>query len=322
MTAPSLKVPVLLLIFNRPDTTQLVFNEIRKARPTQLFVAADGPRKDRLNDLENCRKAREIIQQVDWDCYVSTLFRDENLGCKRGVSSAIDWFFSNVEEGIILEDDCVPDQSFFPFCQELLERYRYDERVMMISGDNFQFGRQRTEYSYYFSRYVHIWGWGTWRRAWKYYDVNMKLWPLIRDGMWLTDIFQDPAAVYYWQHGFENIYSDKIDTWDTQWTFACWIQSGLSILPNNNLVCNIGFNQYATHTKWATDQANLSVYPIQFPLIHPSYVIRDAKSDAYTQNFLNASTNVFCIFQNIVKKWLLKLSRFMIFPKDSKCKKR
>jgi len=159
MTAASLKAPVLLLIFNRPDTTQLVFNKIRKARPAELYIAADGPRKNQPDDPENCRKAREILRQVDWDCKISTLFREENLGCKIGVSSAIDWFFSEVEEGIILEDDCVPDQSFFQFCQELLARYRDDKRVMMISGDNFQFGRRRTDYSYYFSQYVHIWGW-------------------------------------------------------------------------------------------------------------------------------------------------------------------
>ena len=125
--------PVLFLIFNRPDTTRQVFNEIRKAQPAQLFVAADGPRKDRDSDFELCKKTREIVRQVDWDCEVFTRFQEENLGCKRAVSSAIDWFFSNVEEGIILEDDCVPDQSFFPFCQELLEKYRHDERIMMIS---------------------------------------------------------------------------------------------------------------------------------------------------------------------------------------------
>ena len=142
MTETLFKVPVLFLIFNRPDTTQQVFDEIRKARPEQLYVAADGPRKDQSADYELCKKTRDIIQQVDWDCKVFTCFRDENLGCKRSVSSAIDWFFSHVEEGIILEDDCVPDQSFFPFCQELLEKYRDDTRIMMISGNNFQFGEK------------------------------------------------------------------------------------------------------------------------------------------------------------------------------------
>jgi hypothetical protein len=279
-----LNTPVLFLIFNRPDTTQIVFNEIRKAQPAQLFIAADGPRKDRPDDIENCRKAREIIRQVDWDCNVSTLFRDENLGCKRGVSSAIDWFFSNVEEGIILEDDCVPDQSFFQFCQELLEWYRDDERVMVISGDNFQFGRRRTEDSYYFSRYVHIWGWASWRRAWNNYDVSMKLWPLIRDGDWLMDILDDRNAVNYWTQCFEDTYTGKIDTWDYEWVFACWIQNGLTVLPNINLVSNIGFDKGGTHTSDTKSPfANLPTIPMQFRLKHPPFIIRDSMADHFTQ---------------------------------------
>jgi hypothetical protein len=283
MPEQKLQTPVLLLIFNRPDTMQLVFDEIRKAKPAQLFVAADGPRKDRSDDRENCRKAREIIQQVDWDCKVSTLFRDENLGCKRGVSSAIDWFFSHVEEGIILEDDCVPDQSFFPFCQELLERYRDDERVVVISGDNFQCGRPRTEYSYYFSRYLHIWGWASWRRAWNNYDVSMKLWPLIRDGDWLMDILDDRNAVNYWTHCFEDTHAGKIDTWDYEWVFACWIRNELVISPSVNLVSNIGFDQFATHTKTKNKQSDVPVHQIGFPLKHPPFIIRDNSADKYSQ---------------------------------------
>lgn len=290
-----LSTPVLFLIFNRPDTTQRVFDEIRKAKPPQLFVAADGPRKDRSADCELCKKTREIIQQVDWNCKVLTRFQDENLGCKIGVSSAIDWFFSNVEEGIILEDDCVPDQSFFPFCQELLEKYREDERVMMISGDNFQIGRNRTQNSYYFSRYNHVWGWASWRRAWDHYDVDLKLWPRIRDENWLMDILCDRNAVNYWKNLFDNTFSHKINTWDYQWTFACWIQNGLSVLPNINLVSNIGFNQNATHTIGISDLASLPTYPLEFPLIHPEFVIRDNIADCHSQK------KIFCI-NSIVKQ--------------------
>lgn len=175
----SFNVPILFIIFNRPETTKAVFHEIRKNQPFQLFVAADGPRREIFEDIENCRKVREIIQLIDWECNVQTLFRDENLGCKIAVSSAIDWFFSQVDEGIILEDDCLPDQSFFPFCQELLEKYRYDAKIMMIGGSNFQFNKNKFEYSYYFSRYFHIWGWASWKRAWQFYDVEMKAWPEI-----------------------------------------------------------------------------------------------------------------------------------------------
>jgi hypothetical protein len=284
MTTNKINVPVLFVIFNRPDTTQQVFDEIRKAQPLQLYVAADGPRKDRAADYDLCKKTREIIRQVDWECEVFTLFREENLGCKRAVSSAIDWFFSNVEEGIILEDDCVPDQSFFPFCQELLEKYRNDDRIMMISGDNFLFGRRRTEYSYYFSRYPLMWGWATWKRAWNNYDVSMRLWPLIRDGNWLHDIFQDTNSVKYWTQCFERTYTGNINTWDYQFGFLCWIQGRVCILPNTNLLSNIGFGQNGTHTTGVNSPfANMPKNPVQFPLEHPPFIIRDSAADHFIQ---------------------------------------
>jgi hypothetical protein len=282
----SLPTSVLFLIFNRPDTTQQVFDEIRKAQPSQLFVAADGPRKDRHADYELCKKTREIIQKVDWDCRVSTLFRDENLGCKYAVSSAIDWFFSNVEEGIILEDDCVPDQSFFPFCQELLEKYRNDKRVMMISGDNFQFGRKRTDYSYYFSRYCHIWGWATWRRAWVHYDVEMKLWPKVKQFDLIKDFLQDSGAENYWKRIFDKTYSNKINTWDYQWVFACWTQNGLSIAPNINLISNIGCDSSATHPSTDSCNSNIPANRIDIPLRHPEFIIRNTSADKYTQKYV------------------------------------
>lgn len=290
MTTNKINVPVLFLIFNRPDTTRQVFDEIRKAQPDRLFVAADGPRKDRPADYDLCTRTREIIQQVDWECNVSTLFREENLGCKRAISSAIDWFFTQVEEGIILEDDCVPDQSFFPYCQELLERYRNDERVMMISGDNFQSVHDRTEGSYYFSRYVHIWGWATWKRAWKYYDVEMKVWPEIREKGYLSDILSETRAVKYWRSIFDAVYQGEVNTWDYQWVFSCWIQGGLSIMPSRNLVSNIGFDENSTHTKGETVFSRLPVKSIQFPLVHPNYVIRDSIADRQTEKIWFSSS--------------------------------
>lgn len=180
MSEFKLNVPVLLLIFNRPDTTQRVFHEIRGASPLQLFISADGPRENKPGEFEKCQITRDIVRQVDWDCEVYTNFRDKNLGCKIAVSSAIDWFFENVEEGIILEDDCLPSFSFFRFCEELLEKYRDDERIMQIGGTNLLSEWQRSDDSYYFSKYGAIWGWATWRRAWQYYDVNMKLWPEVK----------------------------------------------------------------------------------------------------------------------------------------------
>jgi len=192
-----LYTPILFLIFNRPDTTQKVFNAIRKAKPKQFFIAADGSPPDREGEIEKCQKSRKIATSVDWDCEVKTLFRDKNLGCKIAISSAIDWFFENVEEGIILEDDCLPHQSFFWFCQELLEYYRNDTRIMHISGDNFQFGRKRGEGSYYFSKYSHVWGWATWRRAWKCFDINMKSFEEFKAENQINSIFQSKQQQKY-----------------------------------------------------------------------------------------------------------------------------
>lgn len=297
----SLTTPVLFLIFNRPDTTQQVFNEIRKAQPKQLFVAADGPREDRPDDIENCKKVREIIQQIDWDCNVSTLLREGNLGCKKAISSAIDWFFSQVDEGIILEDDCVPDQSFFPFCQELLERYRNDERIMVISGNNFLFGEKNIEDSYFFSRYPLIWGWATWRRAWNNYDVDMKLWPKFKQNNRIKDILQDTIQEKYWADIFDITYSGNIDTWDYQWTFCCWIQNGLSVIPQVNLVKNIGFDENASHTKKISKRANIPFHAIQRPLKYPHFIVRDADADRILQKYVFQNPS---LFSKIIRKIL------------------
>ena len=241
--------PILLAAFNRPELARKVFREIKEVRPSKLYFAVDGPRAGIPSDHGQCIKTRDIIKEVDWDCKLYTNFRDKNLGCKAAVSSAIDWFFKNEERGIILEDDTLPDQSFFRFCEELLERYEDDKRVMVISGDNFQFGRRFTEHSYYFSRYPHNWGWASWRRAWNHYDVQMKLWPKVRDSGLLRGIIENKKEVSYWGNIFEKAYKGEVDTWDFQWVFACWIQSGLSVLPAVNLVSNIGFGDSGTHTK-------------------------------------------------------------------------
>ncbi|GBL17045.1 hypothetical protein MTo_04372 [Microcystis aeruginosa NIES-1211] len=279
-----LTTPVAFLIFNRPDTTARVFEAIRQAKPPKLLVVADGPRPDRPDDIEKCKAARAIIEGVDWDCEVLKNYSDLNLGCRKRVSSGLDWVFEMVEEAIILEDDCVPDPTFFRFCEELLEYYRHDQRITVISGNNFQLGKKRTDYSYYFSRYNHCWGWATWRRAWQYYDGEMKHWPQVRDGDWLTAILEETQAVKYWTKIFQTTYDNKNDSWAYRWTFSCWIQNGLTILPNVNLVSNIGFREDATHTIGSKSRlANLPVKEMNFPLKHPPFLIRDEAADSYTQ---------------------------------------
>jgi hypothetical protein len=288
-----MKTPVAFIIFNRPDTTARVFEAIRQAKPPLLLVIADGARTSKVGETEKCAATRAIIDGVDWECEVRTNYSDMNLGCKRRVSSGINWVFEQVEEAIILEDDCLPHPTFFDYCDELLEKYRDDTRIMSISGDNFQFGRKRTSDSYYFSRYNHIWGWATWRRAWRHYDVNMKLWHTIRDGGWLNDILDNHSVMKVWQKNFQSVYDGKVDTWDYQWIFACWTQSGLTILPNVNLISNIGFGSEATHTKNSDSKfANLPIEDIFFPLKHPEFIIQNTNADRYFQEIGSLSARI------------------------------
>jgi hypothetical protein len=277
-----LKTPVAFFIFNRPDTTARVFAEIAQARPPRLLVVADGARADRPGERDLCRAARAVVERIDWPCEVLTNFAETNMGCKARISSGLGWVFSEVEEAIILEDDCLPHPSFFPFCDELLERYRTDERVMAMSGDNFQRGRKRTPSSYYFSRYVHVWGWATWRRAWRHFDAEIKDWATLRETSWLRDTMGDEIAARYWRAIFDQVAAGCVSTWDYQWLFACWAQNGLSITPEVNLISNIGFGANSTHTASTNDDAaNLPTGEMQFPLRHPPLVVRHREADDF-----------------------------------------
>jgi hypothetical protein len=278
-----LRTPVAFLIFNRPDTTATVFAAIAKARPATLLVVADGPRGSRPGEDELCAAARAIIDRVDWPCQVHTNFSDHNLGCRRRVSSGIDWVFSLVEEAIFLEDDCLPDPTFFPFCEQMLDRYRTDSRVMHIGGTNFQGGARVGEESYYFSRHVHVWGWASWRRAWRHYDVGMAAWAWARKTGRMSDILTTPMERRSFTSLFDRVASGEVDTWDTQWTVACRSQNALSIVPSRNLVSNIGFRGDATHTPDPGHPvATMRTYPLDLPLTHPPYVMADTAADERT----------------------------------------
>ncbi|MDJ0846204.1 TylF/MycF/NovP-related O-methyltransferase [Crocosphaera sp.] len=279
----NLTTPVAFLIFKRPELTQRVFNAIATVKPKKLLVVADGPASEA--DEEKCRQTRAIIQQVDWECEVLTNFAEKNLGCKKRISSGLDWVFSQVEEAIILEDDCLPGTSFFQFCQTLLDYYRHDERIMHISGDNFQLGQSRTQYSYYFSKYPHVWGWATWRRAWKHYDVGMEDWPTFRDSGKLGAVFPDSHEHQYWTDLLERTYQGKMDTWDFPWGYSCWSQNGLTVLPDVNLVTNIGFGTDATFKKDNHPLANLPTQSIG-TIEHPPFVMVNAEADAYSRVYI------------------------------------
>lgn len=277
-----LNTAVLFLIFNRIDSATRVFEAIRQARPQRLYVAADGPRTDHSGEAEKVAKVREIATKVDWPCEVKTLFREKNLGCKRAVGSAITWFFEQEEQGIILEDDCLPHQDFFHFCEKLLNYYRYDKRVFVITGDNFQKGQKRGDGSYYFSRYNHVWGWASWRRAWKHYDVDLSFWPEWRHSQDWFQKLPDTVERKYWQKIFDRMYEQKIDTWDYSWTASVWFHGGLTATPNVNLVSNIGFGPDSTHTKIVDSPHSAIPTSALGEIIKPTRVILDREADLYT----------------------------------------
>ncbi|WP_246836072.1 glycosyl transferase [Leptospira yasudae] len=279
-----MKVPVLLIAFNRPEFTKQVFETIRAYQPEKIYFAVDGPRKNRQDENELCENVRGIINSVDWVCTVKTLFRKENLGCKIAVGEAITWFFENEEMGIILEDDIIPDSTFYRFCEELLHYYKNDTRIGMISGDNFGFGYKRDSNSYYYSLYSHIWGWASWRRAWNGYDLEMKDYKDFLMENRLSDLFPDRVEFEFWKTNFDKVAYENFDTWDFQWVYHNFKNGRLNIMPSVNLVKNIGFGENAAHTIHVSPYANMRTEEMRFPLTHPKYFIRDDKSDEMSRN--------------------------------------
>jgi len=263
------KTPVVFIIFNRPDTTEIVFREIARVKPSKLLVIADGPRSDRPGEAEKCAETRKITERVDWDCEVLTCFSDTNLGCKKRVASGLDWAFGQVEEAIIIEDDCVPDPTFFTFTDELLEKYRNDHSVMAISGACYLGPEFSSPESYYFSKIPLIWGWASWRRAWKKYDIKMSDWPQYRESEDFNTLFTSSDGRSHFRKQMDRTYSGALDTWDHQWTYAAWKSGGVTIVPTQNLIRNIGFGIDATHTHFYDPAFDPPVLPMKFPLIHP-----------------------------------------------------
>jgi len=280
--------PVAFILFNRPAVTERVFAAIRAARPSELFLIADGPRSNVPDDFARCAAAREVAGKVDWPCQVHRKFADTNLGLRRNVSEGLDWVFTQTEQAIILEDDCLPDPSFFPFCDELLERYRDDPTVGMICGTNLAPNEiaPDDDASYYFSRYCIIWGWATWRRAWRCYDREMKEWPSLGKNGWLKDKVATSSAVNFWRRHFDDCHQrhpDGLNTWDVQMVFAFWRHQMRSIITRENLVKNLGVGAEATHTRQPVGKTASSSRSLEFPLRHPKQTAVHEKADRHVQ---------------------------------------
>jgi hypothetical protein len=290
MQSEALQTPVALFVFRRPDTTRRVFEAISKVRPTKLLLIADGARTDREGEAEACREVRNIVSQVTWPCEVDTNFAETNLGCQERMISGLNWVFSLVEEAIILEDDCLPDVSFFPFCHEMLEKYRGDSRVAAISGTNLVEKYLNIEDSYFFSRIGGNWGWATWRSEWHRYDRHLEDWPKLRRENILAEIFIQPKAIAHWTKVFDTMYANNgPNTWDYQWLYSHLKNNALTIVPRVNLVANIGFGHGATHTSAHDVRLTPPVGKMHFPLHHPSSFVPLRSMDSRLQ-YLHSGT--------------------------------
>jgi hypothetical protein len=280
MIDSGLETPVVFIIFNRTEHARIVLDSIASVRPRQLFVIADGPRNGRPEDATRCAQTRALINRIDWACDLHTDFSAVNLGAGRRIASGLDSVFEQVDRAIVLEDDCVPHASFFRFCQELLDRYDADERIRTIGGSNFLMGKARNGWSYHFSNFHALHGWATWRRSWQKTDTSMRLWPEIRDNGWLIDICGGKRMANFWAIRFDLVHRGDLDTWDYPYILSCWMDHALAITPNVNLIHNTGFGAEATNTRFTAAFCNRPTEAIEFPLIHPSFLVPDALSDA------------------------------------------
>ena len=274
--------PVLLIVWRRPNTLRQVIDAIRPISPTRLFVACDGPNPQRSGEAEKVAATRAVIDHdIDWPCHIERLYSDVNQGCRLGVSRAITWFFEQVQEGIILEDDCVPNPCFFFYCTALLERYRHDTRIWSICGSNFQLGNKHGDASYYFSIHGDSWGWASWRRAWQHYPDAEDSWFEFRDSGRLADTFPIASERDYWREILDLLFIEKQpNTWDYQWWLASWMNNGLHAWPNSCLITNLGFDGDGTHTFGQDEFANQALEPLGH-LQHAKFVLPCREADGF-----------------------------------------
>ncbi len=304
------KLPILLITFCRIDTTLKIIDQIRKYTPTRLYIASDGGRENKqihqMEEKEWVLKVREqILQSIDWDCEIKTFFHSTNQGCKMGVSSAISWFFQNEEMGIILEDDCLPNSSFFRFCEEMLKRYQDHHQIFMISGwsalDFAPSIKARMHEDYYFSKYNHIWGWASYRRAWQHYEEKLENFK----EEFQNFTFDTKEEKTYWYKIFKAYKRGKIDAWDYPWTYSIWKHGGLSIYPKNNMIQNIGFNRDdAVHCKDDSIFAKMTTYPLSLPLSHPKKIQRNAKLDQENFKIVSKRPSILIRIINKIRRML------------------
>jgi hypothetical protein len=302
----NLDIAVLFIIFNRPEPTGQVFDRIRDAKPSRLYISADGPRHDNVSDLNRCEKARAIVDNIDWPCDLKLLLHEKNLGCGRAIATAIDWFFNEENEGIILEDDCLPEITFFEFCKQLLEIYRNEEKIMHINGNNFNANFKRILnsndlHTYYFGSFAQAWGWASWRRSWKIFDYNIRTWPKNKGRLQFIKKFPQIGNYLEKALHFDIVYSGRNDIWDYQWQYAVLENDGFVVVPTNNLVSNIGYGADATHLKiFDKKRFDLETHELTLPIDHPPIIKRQIKIDSYYGKHMGMNFK----FKNLLKYFI------------------
>lgn len=309
-------VAILLLIWKRPEHTKRVIGSIRKVAPKRIYISSDGPKKNDKNNQKLVNITREeVLREINWECNIFTNFSEENQGCKLAVSKGIDWFFDHEDEGIILEDDCLPNTYFYQYCKVLLEKYRNDNRIWAICGNGYQNKNSFSGESYFLSKYVDVWGWATWKRCWELYDRDIKTWEVNRSNNILKNVFDKKREFDYWIKIFDKLYFKREpDTWDYQWQYACFINSGMSCMPYINLVENIGFGCGATHTLNIPITEKLDIKKlgkVKFPLIHPAVFLKSKECDEKIENEFFSGYSIMSMigFKLRMKKFLYKLSK-------------
>lgn len=271
---PDCKVPVLFLTFNRPRQTRLALERILLAGPSKIYVHSDGPRAHIAGEAEKVEEVRTIIRtQIGDRVPVLTLFRSENMGLRAGVFDALNWFFDREPQGIVLEDDCVPDLTFFPFCAEILQRYADDEQVMHIGGSNLAEAHTAgLGTSFVFSRFTFVWGWASWRRAWQKMSLQLDGLDEFEQSGAIQNYLRNPMAQAYMLDKFRVTRSGKNNSWAYAWFYSVLKNKGLCVVPTLNLVQNVGIgSEDATHTTRSNDRAQLRARTLAFPLVFPEH---------------------------------------------------
>ncbi len=292
-----MKAPIVLIIYNRSYLTKKIIDVLRNIKPKTIYVIADGPKDD--TDFGKCRQARNEVEKIDWNCTIHKRYSKINNGLRRNMVNGLDWVFKSVDRAIILEDDLTIDESFFKFCDELLEKYKDSDEIISISGNNFQFGKTKIKESYYFSKYVHSWGWATWRRGWKLYDDSMKDWLVISKDKSFQNYFQNIFSVMYWKQIFKLVYQGEINSWAYIWSYTAFKNQKLTIIPKVNLVSNTGYGKQATHTFFKIRTMGMKTEKINFPLKHPNNIVENKKADLVTER--NVYMNPFVVLSLLAK---------------------